>query len=136
MNETKIVYCADVVARYGDRYVLVKRHNTSGKLALPGGKQDSINKSLELLSEVALRELLEETGLQGTIVSTLYTRASPKRDPRGTYVTTVFLVDAKGVLTGEVGKTTPLALTRAEIEARYEDFAFDHADIYREFFKQ
>jgi ADP-ribose pyrophosphatase YjhB (NUDIX family) len=136
MSEKEIIYCADVIARYGDRYVLVKRHNTSGKLAMPGGKQDCVNGSPEPLSSVALRELFEETGLRGTIVSTLSTKASPTRDPRGTYVTTVFLVDAKGELQGEEGKTTPYALTQAEIEAQYQNFAFDHAAIYSEYFAQ
>lgn len=128
----KIIYCGDVIVRWGTGFVLVERLKDGGGLALPGGKQDEG----ETLSQTALRELFEETGLAGTIVSTFKTVADDGRDPRGKFVSTIFIVDANGELRGEPGKTKPVVMTREEIEASYARFMFDHGDIMRDYFSK
>lgn len=128
----KIIYCADCIVRYGTGFVLVERLKDGGGLALPGGKQDEG----ETLSQTALRELFEETGLRGTIASTFKTVADDGRDPRGKFVSTIFIVDASGPLLGEPGKTRPVVKSREEIEAQYAHFMFDHGDIMRDYLSQ
>ena len=60
-NASTPIYCADVVARYGNgRIVIVDRLSSMKGFALPGGKQEGS----ELLSETAIREFREETGLE------------------------------------------------------------------------
>jgi ADP-ribose pyrophosphatase YjhB (NUDIX family) len=105
-------------------------------LALPGGKQEC-NKSgiLEPLSVTALRELKEETGLTGSIVGTLGTYADDGRDPRGLFVSTVFVVDAVGTLRDEHGKTKAVAMNHFEVKFSKADFAFDHGDICLDYFR-
>lgn len=128
----KIIYCADCIVQYGTGFVIVERLKDGGGLALPGGKQDPG----ESHSECALRELKEETGLSGTIVSTFKTVADDGRDPRGKFVSTIFVVRASGTLRSEAGKTRPVVMSRAEIEAQYARLMFDHGDILRDYFSK
>ena len=134
---TDIIYCADGVVRYNGQFVFVKRLAEGSPLALPGGKQecDAAGNPLEPLCRTMLRELKEETGLTGNIVATLSTYADDGRDPRGQFISTVFVVDATGVLSHEQGKTQSLVLGRDEVIQRYTEFAFDHADIMKDYFR-
>jgi ADP-ribose pyrophosphatase YjhB (NUDIX family) len=121
----QIVYCADIIARFGSMdgpVVVVERLRFVKGLALPGGKQEEG----ETLSSTALREFKEETGLTLTLLGTLTTKAEAGRDPRGRYVSTVFLGLAHGVPRNEDGTTRVLFLTREEIVARKDEFVFDH----------
>ena len=134
-TERSIVYCADLIVRCGigsprRGFVIIERVADGGGLALPGGKQEPG----EQLSQPALRELTEETGLIGSIISTFGTFAERDRDPRGDFISTVFVVNARGTLRGEAGKTKPLVMTQSEIEQRSSDFMFDHALILEQFF--
>jgi 8-oxo-dGTP diphosphatase len=71
--------------------LLVERKNDpfKGHLALPGGYL----RGAETLDESALRELREETGLDGTTLhlEQLRTYSAPERDPRGRVITTAYL---------------------------------------------
>jgi ADP-ribose pyrophosphatase YjhB (NUDIX family) len=129
-----IVYCADVIARYGDSQgplVLIRRLGSVKGLALPGGKQEQG----EILSETACRELFEETGLTLTITDVLETRAEPKRDPRGNFVTTVFLGTAEGVMRDEDTKTRACLLSEEEVVQREREFSFDHFSVLINYLK-
>ncbi|MFM2374694.1 MAG: family hydrolase [Candidatus Parcubacteria bacterium] len=133
---TKVVYCADCIVRYNGKYVLIERIEDGRTLALPGGKQERDGRGiLEPLSVTALRELTEETGLTGTIIGTLGTYADDGRDPRGQFISTVFVVDAVGTLREEVGKTNPIVANRYEVKLCKADFAFDHGDIMFDYFR-
>lgn len=121
----KPTYCADVIARYGDAtgpLILIERLGSQKGLAFPGGKQDPG----ETLSQTAVREFREETGLELVASGILNTRAESGRDPRGDYVSTVFVGIATGVVREEARKTRVLFLTETEAVERKAQFAFDH----------
>ena len=83
-----------VILLYGGKgIVLIKRKNDPQGLALPGG---FVNKG-ESLSDAAVREAKEETGLDVELYKQFFTYSDPKRDPRGHHMTTVFLGAAGGV---------------------------------------
>lgn len=103
-----------------------------GQLALPGGHL----RGQETLDNAALRELEEETGVDGTQLhlEQLRTYSDPDRDPRGRVITTSYLAlgpnlpapvagtDAREAYWHPVG-----ALLREE-----RALAFDHAAIVRD----
>src|SRR5436190_8481638 len=73
----------------GEEILLIKRGRPpyAGMYALPGGKVH-LDESAE---QAALRELEEETGLSGVALWQVATESSPGRDPRGRYVSVIFL---------------------------------------------
>lgn len=132
MNDRMIIVCADVIATRGDGHiVIVERVEQNNGLALPGGKKE-LN---EFLSATAEREMREETGMSLEIQSVLNTYADDDRDPRGRFVSTVFVGVATGDPCDEKGKTRVVLLTREEIIARRSEFLFDHFDILSDHFK-
>jgi 8-oxo-dGTP diphosphatase len=68
--------------------LLIQRDNDpfQGMYALPGGFLDE-NESLET---AALRELNEETGVAGVVLTQIHTFSDPARDPRGWVISTCF----------------------------------------------
>jgi ADP-ribose pyrophosphatase YjhB (NUDIX family) len=125
-----IRYCADAIVRYGPHIVVVERLGSQEGLALPGGGQDAG----ETLSQTIRREIREETGLEFVIEETLETRAEKGRDPRGEYVSTVFLGTAHGTLRDEPGKTRVLLFDVHMFREHRHRFRFDHADILETYF--
>jgi 8-oxo-dGTP diphosphatase len=69
--------------------LLIKRANDpfEGKWALPGGFVDED----ESLESAAARELQEETGLTGLILTQMHTFGNPGRDPRGHTVSVAYV---------------------------------------------
>jgi ADP-ribose pyrophosphatase YjhB (NUDIX family) len=126
----KIIYCADTIAKYKGKFVLVKRLNYPQGLALVGGKFDEG----EPLWNTAVREFEEETGLKLEITSVLKTYAEENRDQRGNYISTVFVGNATGILRDETGKTKVTLLTKEEIFSNEKNFAFDHFKILKDYF--
>jgi 8-oxo-dGTP diphosphatase len=82
-----------VVINDGEILLITRgREPWKGMLALPGG---FVNKGED--PEIAvLRELKEETGLDGEVDRLLCVRGDPKRDPRGHVVSIAYLVKATG----------------------------------------
>lgn len=68
--------------------LLIKRKSPpfKGKWALPGG----FLKKEEPIYSAVLRELKEETGVEGVYLEQLYTFGEPKRDPRGRVITVAY----------------------------------------------
>jgi 8-oxo-dGTP diphosphatase len=106
------------------RLLLIRRKNPpfQGQYALPGGFVDYG----ERMEHAALRELREETGLEGKIVRLVGVYSRPDRDPRGHCVSAVYLVDA--------GDQQPVAgddAASAEFVADFHSLtlAFDHNEI-------
>lgn len=129
MNQRRII-CADAIMRYGGGIVVIERLGSVPGFALPGGKQDPG----ETLSETIVREMWEETGLRFVIEGVLGTYAEPLRDPRGEYVSTVFIGCAHGTIREETGKTRVMVLSDEEIHVMLDSFVFDHGQVLEDYF--
>ncbi|MHA2386794.1 MAG: NUDIX domain-containing protein [Candidatus Thorarchaeota archaeon] len=79
----------DVAVTDGERLLLVRRGREphKGRLALPGG----FIEYGETVENAAIRETLEETGVQISLEAILGVYSDPKRDPRKHTLTTVFI---------------------------------------------
>ncbi len=128
----KLEYCADAIALYENKLVLVERLNFPKGLAIPGGRRDVIDGKLEDVEVCAIREYKEETGLVLTIEGTLGTYDAPDRDPRGPKISTVVCGTAKGNIRNETGKTKVLLMNIEDIEKNKDKFAFDHYKILKD----
>lgn len=111
-----------MIAEYQGKIILVQRLNNPAGFALPGGKQDCG----EFLSDSARREFFEETGLVLEIDNVLSTFADENRDPRGRYVSTVFVGRAFGTPKDEPGKTKVIFLESEKLNGIKDQFLFDH----------
>ncbi|MGH3780261.1 MAG: NUDIX hydrolase [Pseudonocardiaceae bacterium] len=102
-----------------------------GQLALPGGHL----RGKETLDDAALRELKEETGVDGTHLhlEQLRTYSDPDRDPRGRVITAAYLA---------LGANLPAPVAATDAREAYwmpvgvalhdGTLAFDHASILRD----
>jgi 8-oxo-dGTP diphosphatase len=83
----------DAVALRGEQVLLVRRGKEpfKGRWALPGGFVDRG----ERLEQAVLRELLEETGVAGTIVGIVGAYSRPDRDPRGHTISVVYAIEVE-----------------------------------------
>lgn len=123
-----IVVTADCIALLGGKLVLVERKNPPEGLAMPGG----ILEEGETLEQTAGRELHEETGLTARNLEQFRTYSSPESDPRGQYITTVFVVEAEGEpQAGSDAKAVRL-IEPSEIDSLRDRFAADHYEILQE----
>ncbi|AGK60259.1 ADP-ribose pyrophosphatase [Archaeoglobus sulfaticallidus PM70-1] len=91
-----IVLTVDAIVPYRGGIVLIRRKNEpfKGYYALPGG----IVEYGESVESAVLRELKEETGLDGKIYKLVGVYSDPNRDPRGHFVSVCFIVKGKGRL--------------------------------------
>ena len=82
---------ADSILVRNGSILLIKRRNEPyrGHFALPGGIVDE----WETLEQCALRELLEETGIKGSIRSLLGVYSDPDRDPRVRMISAAYVID-------------------------------------------
>lgn len=117
----------DIIIRYKDGIVLVKRKNPPHGWALPGGFVD-IGESIEA---AAIREAKEETSLTVRLIEQFYVYSQPDRDPRFHTVSAVFIADGRGNLEGcddaeraDIFKNTALP----------DSIAFDHRAIIADYF--
>ncbi len=85
-----ITLTVDAIIPYAGKIVLIKRKNEPYKnyYALPGG----IVEYGETVESAVLREVKEETGLEGQIHSLVGVYSDPKRDPRGHFVSICYIV--------------------------------------------
>jgi 8-oxo-dGTP diphosphatase len=113
--------------------LVVERGNPpfAGQLALPGGYL----RGRETLDEAALRELKEETGVDGTRLhlEQLWTYSDPERDPRGRVITAAYLALGPNLPTPIAGTDAREAYWVPVKTATQEDaLAFDHVHILRD----
>ncbi len=89
-----ITLTVDAIIPYEGKIVLIKRKNDpfKGFYALPGG----IVEYGESVESAVLREVEEETGLEGEIYKLVGVYSDPNRDPRGHFVSICFIVLPKG----------------------------------------
>lgn len=117
----------DIIIEVADGILLIERKNPPYGWALPGGFVD-YGESLE---SAAVRESLEETSLDVTLLEQFYTYAAPDRDPRRHTLTTVYISRASGIPRARddarnIGVFTPVNLPA--------DIAFDHAIIIQDYY--
>jgi 8-oxo-dGTP diphosphatase len=118
-----------VVVREG-QVLLVNRGKPpfEGGWALPGGFVDRG----ERLEEAVLRELREETGLEGRLLGIVGAYSRPDRDPRGHTVSVVYTIEVGG---GEAVGADDAAEAAWHDLASPPELAFDHDEVladYRE----
>lgn len=112
------------------RLLLIRRKNPpfKGKYALPGGFVD-VGETVE---QAALRELKEETGIEGKIIRLIGVYSTPRRDPRTHTVSTAFLVRPRSTKV-QGGDDAEAAAFVAEW--RGLKLAFDHNTILKDALK-
>lgn len=92
------------------------------RYALPGGFVD-VGETVEA---AALRELKEETGVEGRVVGLIGVYSDPNRDPRGHAVSVAFLISADGAIPHAGDDAAAAAFMGNWRDLSY---AFDHAQI-------
>ncbi len=113
------------------RVLLIERGHApyQGMLALPGGYV----RNGETLDEAALRELNEETALDGRQLhlEQLHTYGAPDRDPRGRVITVAYLALGPNLplpVAGTDAEAARWAPAQSVVDGRLT-LAFDHATI-------
>jgi len=116
----------DAIVIKNGRILLVKRRNDpyKGKMALPGGFVEYGERT----EDAVLRELREETGMEGRVKKLVGVFSDPMRDPRGHVVSIAYLIEPKSEEVQAGDDAAECEWVRIE-SAR--DLAFDHADIIK-----
>ncbi len=105
--------------------VLIRRKNPPLGWALPGGFVDEG----ESLERAAVREALEETCLEVTLLRQFHTYSDPARDPRHHTISTVYLATATGEPRGADDAAEARVFAYDDLP---EGLVFDHADILQD----
>jgi len=111
----------------GEEVLLIRRGRSpwKGKLAFPGGFVD-YGEDPEI---AALRELLEETGVEGRNPQLYAVKGSPDRDPRKHIVSIFYMIHVDGESEPEAGDDAAEAEWANVNSISSEDIAGDHFDI-------
>ena len=111
----------------GEEVLLIRRGRSpwKGKLAFPGGFVD-YGEDPEI---AALRELLEETGVEGRNLQLYAVKGSPDRDPRKHIVSIFYMIHVDGESEPEAGDDAAEAEWVNVNSISSEDIAGDHFDI-------
>ena len=110
----------------GRPIVLIERANPPFGWAIPGGFVDVG----EIVEYAAVREALEEVGLDVQLIALLGIYSDPRRDSRGHTVTAVYVAEASGL---------PKAADDAKncqifnLDSLPKDLAFDHAQVLADY---
>ncbi|MCW3127692.1 MAG: hydrolase [Bacteroidetes bacterium] len=127
--EHQITLTADVIIRWADgSIVLAKRKSEpyKGYWGLPGGKLEGY----ETIQDTAIREAKEETGLDIRLDKVIGVYSDPGRDPRGRYISVVFLAHpVSGIL--ESGSDAEEVMLTKDFAGRL--LAFDHHHILTDY---
>lgn len=126
-NHNNPVPTVDIIIRYMNGIILIKRKNPPSGWAIPGGFVDYG----ETLEAAAIREAKEETGLEVKLIRQFHSYSDPKRDPREHTISTVFIAEASG--------KTEAGDDAAELGVFKKDnlpdnIAFDHKEILNDYF--
>ncbi|GAA2121414.1 NUDIX hydrolase [Actinomadura alba] len=124
-----------LTVRHDELHVLLVERGKEphlGRLALPGGHV----RENETLDQAALRELEEETGVNGHLLhlEQVHTYGDPGRDPRGRVITVAYLAlgpDLPVPVAGSDAQGARWAPVESVLDGQME-LAFDHSTILRE----
>lgn len=116
----------DIIIDIGGKIILIKRKNPPLGWALPGGFVDEG----ETVENAALREALEETGLNIKNIKQFHVYSDPARDPRKHTISIVFTATAKGQPKGgdDAEKAQLFSLDHLP-----ENLCFDHGQIIADY---
>jgi len=122
-----IMLTVDAIIPYAGKIVLIKRKNEPYKnyYALPGGMVEYG----ETVENAVLREVKEETGLEGQIHSLVGVYSDPKRDPRGHFVSICFIVLPTG---GELRSGSDAKEVGLFSLDKLPRLAFDHGKMIKD----
>ncbi len=122
-----ITLTVDAIIPYQKGIVLIRRAKEpfAGFYALPGG----IVEYGESVEEAVLREVKEETGIEGKIFKLVGVYSEPDRDPRGHYVSVCFVVLPEG---GELRAGDDAGDVAVFPMSRLPRLAFDHERMIRD----
>ena len=113
----------------GRGIVLIWRKNEPVGWALPGGFVD-YGESLE---QAAVREALEEIGLEVRLVRQFHTYSDPSRDPRRHTLSTVFVAEEDGEPKSGDDAADVRCFPRDQLP---KDLCFDHGQILADYIAQ
>ena len=116
----------DIIIETKGGIVLIERKNKPFGWALPGGFVD-YGESLE---QAAIREAMEETGLQVTLKQQFKTYSDPDRDTRHHTISTVFIATSKG--SPRAGDDA--AKADVFMQEDLPPLVFDHENILADYF--
>ena len=114
----------DIIIEIGAKIVLIERKNPPHGWALPGGFVDAG----EYLEEAAVREALEETGLNVKLKELLYVFSDPGRDPRQHTISVTYIATAEGEPVGQDDAKRAALFDPEKVDVA---LAFDHAEIIK-----
>jgi 8-oxo-dGTP diphosphatase len=117
----------DVIIETPGGIVLIERAHEPVGFALPGGFVDEG----ETVEQAAIREAMEETGLDIELDELLYVYSDPTRDPRRHTMSTVFIAHCDGVPKG--GDDAASAFTASPGQLLDYRFVFDHRRIIEDY---
>ena len=131
MWKTKPIPASDCVVIRKNSVLLTRRAWSpySGWWCLPGGLME-VGETIE---KTALREIKEETGITGKIISLVGLYSGPKRDPRGTTLTVCYLV--KFVRQGKKLDEEVTDMKFFPFDKLPKDIGFDHKKMIRDALK-
>jgi 8-oxo-dGTP diphosphatase len=123
----------DAIVVDKDFVLVIKRRDEpfKGMYALPGGFVEH----REDPKDAVLRELKEETNLDGQHIELVCVKGSADRDPRQHVVSIVYKVNVKNLTIAKAGDDA-VKLQWVPLELLLEDtskLAFDHGEILQEF---
>lgn len=108
--------------------VLIERKYPPAGWAIPGGFVD-VGETVE---QAAVREALEETSLQVSLVALLGCYSKPARDPRGHTVSVVYVAHASGV---PVARDDARSVNVCPPDQPLQPLAFDHCKILQDYLR-
>ena len=117
----------DIIIESDEGIVLIKRKNPPFGWALPGGFVDWG----ESLEDAAVREALEETSLDVTLVRQFHAYSEPTRDPRHHTITVVFIARGTGTPKARDDAAHFGIFTKDTLPS---PIVFDHATILDDYF--
>jgi len=115
----------DIIIETKGGIVLIERRNEPFGWALPGGFVDEG----ESIEHAAIREALEETGLEIELEDLLYVYSNPDRDKRMHTISTVFTARADGTIKAGDDAKNAKVFSLEELP----ELVFDHGEILKDY---